>query len=699
MGWTAIYTFNMGGGGQSAAASGASGGVRDATRWLSGNGPPAASLGREGDYYADKTNRKVWAKTVAFLGVPATWNVVIDLAGAKGERGPVGPVGPAGPVGSIGPTGSTGPTGATGPQGPQGDPGTGSGSSGGGLPGQKGQDANRWLTGAGAPSDSLGSQGDFYFDQKTGNVYNKLASFFGQPPTWTKIAELMGPAGKQGPAGPQGQISQTTGWPPNVAYTNVGNVFTAAQTITKTGLGHSGVTAGLIVQNTTAASSGNAQYSPATQLRGYGWNSTSSASQPQDFAWQVEPYTSAGAVQGYLSLYSQTNDAGWALVLYIDSSSNLVTVNGAVQATAFGGSGAFLTALPASELTGNVTPDHGGTGVANNASSTITISGAFGLTLTITAATGVTLPTSGTLATLAGSESLTNKKLGSLTSNGYVKTSGGDGTLSVDTSTFRTQITGATTYYVRTDGSDSNTGTANTAGGAFLTIQKAIDVASALDNGGFDITINVADGTYTGANTLKSFVGSGTIIIQGNSGTPANVLISTTSAHGFSATSVIGIYKIKDLKITTTTSGDCINGNGPPTHIQIDNLVFGAAASNHIDMVFMSYLEVMTGYTIVGGTGAGASHIVCNGAQVRRATNYTVTLTGTFSWGGQCVLTQGGGAYCNMLGTTWTVSGGSTVTGKRYSVTTNGVLLSPAGGATDFPGNSAGTTATGGQYV
>lgn len=44
----------------------------------------------------------------------------------------------------------------------------------------------------------------------------------------------------------------------------------------------------------------------------------------------------------------------------------------------------------------------------------------------------------GTFATQAGAESLTNKKLGSLTSNGFVKTSGGDGTLSVDTATYLT---------------------------------------------------------------------------------------------------------------------------------------------------------------------------------------------------------------------------------------------------------------------
>lgn len=41
----------------------------------------------------------------------------------------------------------------------------------------------------------------------------------------------------------------------------------------------------------------------------------------------------------------------------------------------------------------------GGTGVANNAASTLTISGAYGTTLTVTGATSVTLPTSGTLAT------------------------------------------------------------------------------------------------------------------------------------------------------------------------------------------------------------------------------------------------------------------------------------------------------------
>ncbi len=70
-----------------------------------------------------------------------------------------------------------------------------------------------------------------------------------------------------------------------------------------------------------------------------------------------------------------------------------------------------------------------------------------GNTISISSGTAtITVPnTTGTLATLAGSESLTNKKLGSLTSNGFVKTSGGDGTLSVDTSTYLTSATLCTT--------------------------------------------------------------------------------------------------------------------------------------------------------------------------------------------------------------------------------------------------------------
>lgn len=60
---------------------------------------------------------------------------------------------------------------------------------------------------------------------------------------------------------------------------------------------------------------------------------------------------------------------------------------------------------------GVVTAAQGGTGVANNAAMTVTGSGNFAYTRTLTGATNVTFPTTGTLATLAGAETLTNKTL------------------------------------------------------------------------------------------------------------------------------------------------------------------------------------------------------------------------------------------------------------------------------------------------
>lgn len=60
-----------------------------------------------------------------------------------------------------------------------------------------------WREGSGAPSDSLGVDGDFYLDGVSGNVYTKAAG------AYTVACNIRGPTGATGATGAQGVIGPT----------------------------------------------------------------------------------------------------------------------------------------------------------------------------------------------------------------------------------------------------------------------------------------------------------------------------------------------------------------------------------------------------------------------------------------------------------------------------------------------------------
>ena len=107
--------------------------------------------------------------------------------------------------------------------------------------------------------------------------------------------------------------------------------------------------------------------------------------------------------------------------------------------------------------------------------------------------------------------------LAQISSTGAITGSNLSGTNTGD-QTVREVLTANRTYYVRIDGSDSNTGTVNSAGGAFRSIQKAVDTAASIDISIYDVTINVGANLAAKTSTRFRSANVATIVTGTNHG-------------------------------------------------------------------------------------------------------------------------------------------------------------------------------------
>ena len=176
-----------------------------------------------------------------------------------------------------------------------------------------------------------------------------------------------------------------------------------------------------------------------------------------------------------------------------------------------------------------------------------------------------------------------------------------------------------TDYYVRTDGSNSNDGTANDAGHAWLTIQYAVDSVNATD------TINVAAGTYSErVEVTKSLTleGAGSSLVTVTSPDFAvaaftvrvnNVEISgfTAIANGLASIWLDGVSgcTIADnvlagtyygIHLATGSDGNTFTGNDASNQIQGFSIEFSD------DNIFTDNIangNAKTGFYVEGGIG------------------------------------------------------------------------------------------------
>ncbi len=259
--------------------------------------------------------------------------------------------------------------------------------------------------------------------------------------------------------------------------------------------------------------------------------------------------------------------------------------------------------------------------------------------------------------------------------------------------------------YVRTDGYDNNDGGANTSARAFATIQKAIDVVttrySASASFGVRIVLGNA-GTYAPAINNRypgalSIEGSGAtyIITSGDIGvggpcsfasrvgrvTLKNINLTNTASSGFAiSVACLGGYIFLDTMAVTSLLN---NPNYSPIYI-VENGVLSMTGSfvlnggDNTQRQMRALVQVATG-GVFGGTPSAM----------------TMSLA-TSSWVAGMVEAQMTGVA--MFGSI-TINASGSFSGPRYSVYSNGVINTYGGGANFFPGSTAGTTATGGQYL
>lgn len=258
----------------------------------------------------------------------------------------------------------------------------------------------------------------------------------------------------------------------------------------------------------------------------------------------------------------------------------------------------------------------------------------------------------------------------------------------------REVLTANRTYYVRTNGSDSNNGLADTSGGAFLTIQKAWDVACGnLDLAGYTVKIKIADGTYSAGITSDKSPLGGKIEIEGNVTTPANVIISRTSGDAFSFSGTSVLASLKGVAISVSSSwGAAVHADGKGVSLSISSMNFGAAVDAKI---WVSGGASVSATGTFGTSGNAPYFVRTDGVgSYFFCTTATITVTGTPAFSAAFAVAY---TLSNIKFYTTTISGSAT--GVRYTASGNSIIDTSGGGSNFFPGSAAGGTSAGGQYL
>lgn len=248
-------------------------------------------------------------------------------------------------------------------------------------------------------------------------------------------------------------------------------------------------------------------------------------------------------------------------------------------------------------------------------------------------------------------------------------------------------------WYVDTAlGNDANDGLAAGSGRAFKTIGKAITKTYGLFLNGFNVNINVADGTYAeSVQCPKPWLGVGTVTLKGNTTTPANCIIS--SAVAGSAVYVNGAaLDIQGFRLISAARFCLEMEFGASVGIR-GKMDFGAGSFGTIACVsnsqLLNFVAGAGAWNVSGGGGAGAIFLFCSSGGVFQhfAAAATVTYSANVTFLATAYASNWG--FINSSGLTWNI-GAFVVTAQRFNVNNFSIIATGGGGVNYFPGTVAG---------
>ncbi|SFS85810.1 Protein of unknown function [Sulfitobacter marinus] len=251
---------------------------------------------------------------------------------------------------------------------------------------------------------------------------------------------------------------------------------------------------------------------------------------------------------------------------------------------------------------------------------------------------------------------------------------------------WREILTAPRSYYVdQSLGNDGNDGLSAGAG-AFASIAKGVEAAMSIDTGGHDITLKLADGTYSLVQPVEvdcALTGGGWLVIEGNTGTPDLVVIDAPDQAFIIAKGDVSLY---GLRLQNSSSVDATVSASGNSHLTLDSVNFGDAGGH----VALRGARLTLG-GVCGIDGDAGYHLHLSDGARFEGNGQTVTLTGTPDFvDAFCVCSHT--SIARFAGQSFAGS----ATGTRYDLSANAVIDS---GAVVLPGDVAGTTQTGAVYV